>query len=299
MLTILVPTHNRLELLLNAIESIYKIFGNIQIIIADNSSMHYHSLPKFKSNVNVINVRQHEGDLAIVFKALIDNAKTKYSLIVQDDDVLVNKQLHQKIYHTLKYNNGVMSFAAKASKTNEMFLKLAFCGKFYDIPSFWHGNFQFGMCYYPTQALKYAVHRWFDDSHQYRIFEQSYDEAIALLAIAKAQRYTHCSDIGMDIGINNDNMSWNNILYRIYSSVTYIDDLASMLVLSSSWKENYKNIQFLDIIDDYPNISKRDIFNNKFILDIRNDVISKLNQHEPILKIQKYILYKMKQQFCI
>ena len=299
MLTILIPTHNRLDLLLKAICSIRTIFADVQIIVADNSSIHYSKLPNLGSNIQIIDTRQYEGDISIVFKALINNVNTKYSLIVQDDDILVNAQFHQKMYQLLNSNRHVMSFAAYVPKTNDIFLKHAFYGTFYGIPSFWHGNFQFGMCYYPTYALKYAIHKWFDINHEYRIFEQSYDEAIALLAIAKSKGYTHFSEIGMNIGVNNDNMSWNNILYRIYSSVTYIDDVADLLKLPNKWRDNYKDIQFLDIIDEFKNVSKDDIFNNNEILNIRKEVINKLVENKPLCQIQKFILDEMEKKFNI
>ena len=291
LLTIVVPTHNRIKELMRCIDSIMHIFPNINIIIGDNSNIAYHKIDNDmfnNNNIQIINLRNDEGNIFYVYKTIVEAVKTPYVLIVEDDDYLINSDIHYSIINDFieKNNNIVVSFSG-ITETNEYVLNHIFFGTFFDIPFFWNGNFQFGLCYYPTNNLLSSIIEWFhfDQTH---ILDGSYDEAIALLTIQKSKKYIHIPKVGEIIGIFTDNMSWNNSKNRIFSSSTYIDDLSKILHMPKSWNYKYKLCQMHDMHDEYDNISYDFLFNNKDLIDIR-DKMRLLFNKKSILEIKQQL----------
>lgn len=239
-LTVVVPTHNRIDLLYRCISSIKHIFPTIKIIIGDNSSTDYPDITMFNndSSITVINTRKHEGNIYIAYKSIIEKSKTKYTLIVEDDDMLINAKLHYRIIDIIKNNTAVISFAG-ITDTNEKTLYNKYSGNFFNIPSFWNGEFQFGLCYYPTNELLHAINKWFNYD-PVNIIDGTFDEAIALLTIQNIKKYYHIPEIGERIYTNTNNMSWNNPKHRIFSHCKYIDHLTQLLHMSNKWNLIYK-----------------------------------------------------------
>jgi GT2 family glycosyltransferase len=71
--TIVIPTHNRNVELNRCIYSIREIFPTMHIIIGDNSSLSYPILKIDNMyNVSIINTRNHEGNMHIAYKNIIE-----------------------------------------------------------------------------------------------------------------------------------------------------------------------------------------------------------------------------------
>lgn len=288
-LTVVIPTHNRKHLLKRCIQSIRSIYPAIRIIVGDNSSINYDQIDisEIDSSAELINTRKDEGNIYVAYKSIIEQVKTKYTLLVEDDDQLINKDLHYKILNILQQKTAVISFAG-ITNTNEKTLCYPFNGTFFDIPKFWDGKFQFGLCYYPTASLLRAFDIWFNyDSAN--IIDGTYDEAIALLTIQHVKSYYHFSDIGELIDTNANNMSWNNPKHRIFSYCKYIDNLTALLHMSDKWKNNYKQIQFNDIVNEYENLTYDKVFNNDKLFALRKEILNMINNHVKITDVNKYL----------
>jgi hypothetical protein len=84
------------------------------------------------------------------------------------------------------------------------------------------------MTYFNTDKLKYAFNIWFKNySHT---FVYSSDEALALI-IASLFKYKHINAMGLKIGIGNDNLSWNNLPFSMYSTYLYINNINKIIHL--------------------------------------------------------------------
>lgn len=282
-LTIVVPTHNRKYLLYKCISSIRRIFKTEHIIVCDNSSYNYSQL-ELPNTIDIINFRHDEGNIYNVYKSLVSNVKTPYTLIVEDDDQLINAKLHYKICQFIKTNLPcVITFQGKAH--DAVFMKFI-NPKIYSLPFIWNNEFQFGFGYYPTLSLYNSINTWFN-YNQCHNFESTYDEAIALLTIYDVKRYYHINSIGLNIGIQNDNMSWGNLLYRLYSAAFYIDDIFNILHMDNLWAYKYKNI----VLNDFNNITYDQLYYNNNFITLRNK-IQKLINNNYSAKYIKHFLFK-------
>lgn len=303
-LTIIVPTHNRKKQLTKCLRNIQLVFPKCKVIVGDNSSIDYPLVTdalKYNPNAQLIDLRNPLYAWSNVYQILINNVNTPYTLIVEDDDVIVNPSLHQSIIQQLT-NNNIISFSGLvwdkyilgANKFSQQITSnFNLCkNTFEDIPKFWNGCFQFGMMYFPTHIIQQAFTTWFDTKIE-RSYNFNSDEAIALLSISLTKKYKHIPTIGYMIGIGNDNLSWENDYFNVYSALTYIDDLAKILNMNNKWILTYYKIWMNELRDSISNFSY-DLFNNIDILQISSNIKQMIIQKCTSSMIKEYIKNDMK-----
>lgn len=283
-LTIIIPTYNRYNMLLNCISSIRNIYNDVQIIVGDSSKIKNEDVLQQLKSVDkllYVDLFKYERNLYMIFLSLLKLVKTEYVLIVEDDDQLVNQKTHYSIckllndFHykvltfstVLVYNNKEKKFLTNSFQYSDK-TKL-------DVPFFWNGEFQFGNTYFDTKLLIECFEQWCSCNLE-RIFDGSIDEAITLLAIYHSNSYFHFNDIGLQIGIAEDNVSWNNLLRTMYSSQTYIDDLAVAMNMNNAWRQQYKAIQLREIQSLCPDVQYNDVFQNTYLKCVRSNVKKQL-----------------------
>ena len=96
MISIIIPTHNRKEVLFRAIEY-YKNFNNIEIIVCDSSDKVENNFEKIKY------LHLPNTSFANKIKIALENATNKYVCLSPDDDFLIENNLI-KGYEFLKKN---------------------------------------------------------------------------------------------------------------------------------------------------------------------------------------------------
>ena len=304
LVTILIPFHNRKQLLIRALKSIKSIYSDINIIIGDNSSINYDSINTIAKQYNciVLNLRQYEANLPLVYKIMLDYVNTPYVLVCDDDDILVNKKIHNSIINMLsnyvKHNIfPCVSFLSydlnlKYSKNNIIVLNANDIKK-YNIPKLWNGQFQTGLMYFPTKYLIQSINIW-NNNNLERSFDLSHDECWALLSIQLANKYIHVSSIGM-IPDRSVSESLNPYL-SIFSCRSYIKDIAQILHKSIDWINIYESIQYKEISDIInKHINKNIIFNNNKLMQINKYIISCFSQKIPAYLIKKQLLSILEQ----
>ena len=100
MITIIIPTHNRKEVLKRAIEY-YKIFKNFEIIVCDSSEIAEDNFEKIKY-IHLPNM-----GFANKIKIALENANNKYVCLSPDDDFLIENNLligYEFLEKNLKYS---------------------------------------------------------------------------------------------------------------------------------------------------------------------------------------------------
>ena len=305
MLTILVLTHNRKDKLKKCLSSIYSIYNNyiqnnmVNVVVCDNSSETYDDLSNIiqkYTNIKYINIRKYSGNIGYAYKVSINNITTKYTLIVEDDDLLCNNKLHNKIFNILKFSYDIISFSYKSIENNKIYTHMNFSENIQlnitNAPLIWNGEFKFDCCYYPTEKLKIALNTWLkDDIH---MFDGSSDEAICILMLNNTY-ITHINECGLFITTDKLNESLNNIYMVIYSSRSYIKELALINNCSQEWIDKYQTVQ-LNIINSMSNIkyTYNDIFNNSDILQIEYNIKNMLKTNIKFNIIKTYIFTQMK-----
>lgn len=297
LLTIVVPTYNRYHLLHNCIKSIRSIYEDVKIIIGDSSDQLNENLKtQFDDNVEVLDLSAYRGDIYMIFTTLIKTVKTKYVLIVEDDDTLINKETHNIILKKLD-NVGVLTFANQVNIHGNTIQYLTDKFEFndntiHDIPSFWNGNFQFGSTYFNTELLARCFDRWILKD-RVRTFDGSIDESITLLAIYESRKYIHVNKVGLDIGVQNDNVSWNNLMMTLYSSSNYIKELRTELNETYEWQRKYEDIQLKEIQTMCSSITKTDLYDNTFYTNLKMHIASQINSNTSYIQLRQQLIKKL------
>lgn len=291
-LTIIIPTCNRQHLIANCITSAIDIFGeNAQYVVGDSSKKNILSyiLP-FKNFVKYISLQHLNGNMYEIYNSLLNSVKTEYVLILEDDDVLINKKFHLSALKQLDQYD-MLSFAAIDIHDNKYLCDVDTSSIANMIVS-WNGEYQFGTTYFKTNLLKLAFKKWFSDySHA---FIYSSDEALAIISMANAHKiHFHNSNIGMKIGINNDNLSWNNLQFSIYSTYSYITDIANIVKLDKDTLIKYRQIQLLELqtMTD-KKLTMQNIFLSTYLMRLHYKVKSMI-EIKPYCYIKKFIYNMM------
>ena len=295
-LTIVVPTYNRYYLLCDCIKSIRDIYHDAKIIIGDSSiDLDRNLKDKFDENVEVLDLSEYRGDIYMIFTTWIRTVKTQYVLIVEDDDRLINLSTHKKILSILRKNNEkVVTFANQVTINEKQLTYLTNNFNFnnntiHDIPTFWNGNFQFGSAYFDTQLLLECFDKWILQD-RIRTFDGSIDESITLLAIYKSRQYMHVNEVGLDIGVQDDNISWNNLMMTLYSSSTYIKELRKELNETTHWQYIYENIQLKEIQTMCPTITMDDVYHNNFYTKLRKKLSTQLKSDTSYMRLRQQLV---------
>lgn len=320
-LSILVQTCNRKQKLLKCLNSIYCIFNDqilaneIDVILSDNSSQQYEPLDmlvKAYKNLKYINLRYMNGNIGLSYLTTISKIETPYLLIIEDDDQLQNKAFHLNIYKDLniKYSNTIISFmySMVVIDIHGMYAtyKKLKCMNFqptsitiHNAPYLWNGEFKLDVCYYPTYKLKDAITLWLKD--EVHMYDGSSDEAIVLLMLNNNTMLQHKQEHGLFVTYDKSNESLENIEMTLYSSRSYIKELAKICNLSNEWINMYEQIQLNELNDNKYSyalnkkiFSYNDVYNNSDIYDIETNVRKMINNNS-FQNIKNYIQQNMKQ----
>lgn len=265
-LTIIVPTHNRAEKLSRCLDSIRKIHQDSRIVVGDNSDKCYQDISEIARNYNaeLIDLRNKAGCIGHVFKELIDCSRTDFTLIVEDDDILVNQLLHQKITSILSNRrmSQCISFGFCQIDQDSKIKKKYLCNRkqlksYKDFPSYWNAKFKFDTAYYKTSSLSRAFQIWIDKDHLERNYDGSSDEAIALIAFQIDSKIpVHFPDVGLEITKDHTNESLTNPYLMAYSSRSYIREVGQIAKLSKMQIQQWEDMQINEIRDDLPKIDR-------------------------------------------
>lgn len=269
-LTIIVPTHNRAEKLSKCLDSIRKIHQNARIVVGDNSDKCYQDISSIveKHDAELEDLRDYAGCIGSVFKHLIESSKTDFTLIVEDDDLLVNQVLHQKISSILSRRriSQCISFGFCQVNRDSSSKKRYLCDRnqlksYKEFPSYWNAKFKFDTVYYKTRSLSRAFQIWIDEDHPERNYDGSSDEAIALIAFQLDSKIPiHFPEIGLEITKDHTNESLTNPYLMAYSSRSYISEVGKIAKLTKMQMQRWQEIQLNEIQDDLPNLDSNFLY---------------------------------------
>jgi len=100
-LTIIIPTYNRNKLFERCLLSAISIFKDKVNYIIGNSGIdnikNIITSKFYNYNILYLNLSKYECNMYMIYKNLLDKVTTKYVLILEDDDMLVNQQFHLNI----------------------------------------------------------------------------------------------------------------------------------------------------------------------------------------------------------
>lgn len=273
-LSIIIPTHNRKELLLQAIASVKHIFGdNIKIIVGDNSSYDYEDLNDINCihNVHVLNLRKYEANLPFVYQKMISYAHSSYVLPLDDDDLLDNSCLHLKILSMLKNKKHIcMSFNTKLYDEKPLLdiKNMHIVNDINKVPELWNGNFQTGAMYYYADDLMHAINIF---SNIATAFDLSHDECWAMYCISKSQYTCHFPSIGLIVR-RHQSMSSSKGL-SLFSSRSYISNVCTHLDINANIQKLWEKIQLRELNDICQfKVNHDDVFGNKVLLNIEKTI---------------------------
>lgn len=272
-ITVVIPTHNRSNLLNRAIQSIQSIFDDATVIIGDNSNIQYqaenqHIADQYR-NCKYLDLSQYEANLPKVYKCMLSAATTEYVLPLDDDDVLVNKKTHSLALKIIAQKKCLVSFNTIEIESHASLLNANRFVEITDIdklPLFWNGQFQTGAMYYNRKDLLMAIDKWQTSSN---VFDLSHDECWAMLCMAQCRKCCHIPAVGLQV-----QRCFSGSMARhlaLFSSRDYIDKMADMLSLSYETRQKWKTIQIRELkqICQNENLKYNDVFENKnaFIID--------------------------------
>lgn len=291
-LTIIIPTCDRHQLIAQCIASAMNIFGkDACYIVGDSGKISAKPyILQFKDSIEYLPLQHLNSDMYRIYNTLLNAVKTEYVLVLEDDDILVNKEFHLTVLNMLDQHD-IVSFAAK-DIFNNTYLTNVDTSSISNMILSWNGEYQFGTTYFNTNLLKFAFEKWFSDySHT---FIYSSDEALAIIATDHARRkHIHFNDIGMMIGINNDNLSWSNLQFSMYATYSYINDIADIVNISKNTLDMYKQIQLAELQTlTSKHLTIENVFLSKYIMRLHRKVKAMID-HMPCSFIKKYIYNMM------
>lgn len=276
--SILIPTHNRANKLERAIKSVRALFNDIEIIIGDNSSIldqqqkNYYTSKKY--NCKYLDLLKYEADIYYVYLCMLIAAKTPYVFILEDDDILINLNVHLLAQKIISKHNCVVSFNIIDNHQN----KLLYSNRMFkttsidDIPIFWNGQYQMGVSYYNRQCLIHAINVWCNPSN---ILNFSNDECLTLLCINQMKKYIHIPFIGSIID-KTDSISISKE-WSIFACRQYIDIISDILHINKNTVERWKQIQLKELSDLCgTNVCYDDVYNNYKLMDVEKYIVTQL-----------------------
>lgn len=113
LVSVIIPSHNRFDFLINAIESVQnQTYKNVEIIVVNDCSKEqkYYEF-EFEKNVKVINLEKNQRDVLGYISAGhvrnfgIENSKGKYIAFLDDDDIWLPEKLKIQINKLENSNN--------------------------------------------------------------------------------------------------------------------------------------------------------------------------------------------------
>ena len=278
-ISILIPAHNRSIQLSRAVQSVRKLFSNIEIFIGDNSS----DAHAIEQNIAIsrqykckyLSLYQYEANIYKVYLCLLEASSTSHILILEDDDMLVNKKTHALAQQIAIAQNSVVSF----NIIDTTHVKLLYSNKMLQtseidrIPLFWNGQFQMGTTYFNRQALINAIQYWCKPDN---ILDFSNDECLTLLCIKQQKKYVHLPFVGSIID-KSFSISLSKE-WSIFSCRKYIDVISQILNIDHSIVQKWKQIQLKELAElrEMP-IQYEDVFNNSRLTDVEKYIIGNLN----------------------
>lgn len=288
-LTIIIPTYNRNKLFERCLLSAISIFKDKVNYIIGNSGIdnikNIITSKFYNYNILYLNLSKYECNMYMIYKNLLDKVTTKYVLILEDDDMLVNQQFHLNILKQI-HQYDFITFASTDNKNSYM-TNIFYTDDWQNIPILWNGEYQFGMSYFKTQLLKEAFNIWF--INELNKFVYSSDEALALIIASKTKKIKHFNEIGLVIGIQNDNLSWNNLPFSLYSTYSYINDIQKILNIRKDVIKKYKNIQLIELQTMTNKKLSYSIYTNKYVKYIQENVRQKILKYKNAKEIKSYI----------
>lgn len=221
----------------------------------------------------------------MIYKTLLDKVTTEYVLILEDDDKIVNQHLHKNILNQIDQYD-LITFASTDGK-NQYMNNCFYSNYWQEIPIQWNGEYQFGMTYFKTSMLRDAFDLWFKDV--LNKFVYSSDEALALIVASKSKKLKHFNEIGLKIGIQHDNLSWNNLPFSLYSTYSYINNIQKLLDIKNDIIQKYKNIQLSELQTMSNKKLSNSIYISKYIKYIQENVKQKILNNKNAKEIKSYI----------
>lgn len=248
-LTIVVPTHSRPDLLDNALSSARQIFNDIQIIVGGNSSefQQQNKNVSQKYSCKYLNLVEYEANIPQIYLNMLYETKSQFILPLDDDDILINKRLHYLAIKMAIKNNALVSFNTCQYENKQ---HLLYINRYIDInninklPLLWNGQFQTGSAYYNREILIEAIKKWKTPTN---VLDMSHDECWAMICAYIQKRYIHIPSIGLMVRKNISQSMIKN--FAIFSSRSYIDDMANMLHLDDITRNKWKSIQLRELSD--------------------------------------------------
>lgn len=295
-LTVIIPTYKRNKLVEDCLSSAVSMFGDNACYIVGNSysdDVNNIIYSKFGNhNIVYLDLHEHECDMYQIYKNLLAEVATEYVIVLEDDDKLINQQLHLHILDVL-HNYDLVTFASTDGK-NMYMDKFSYDSDWQEIPIRWGGEYQFGMTYFKTRLLREAFDMWFKDIANRFVY--SSDEALALIVASKSRKLAHFNEIGLKIGVQDDNLSWNNLPFSLYSSCSYIDSIQKMLGIRRDNIQKYKHIQLAELQTMSNKKLSDSVCSSKYVKYIQENVKQKIASHISAKDIKAYI-YAMMQMY--
>ena len=100
----------------------------------------------------------------------------------------------------------------------------------------------------------------------------------------------HVNEVGLDIGVQDDNISWNNLMMTLYSSSTYIKELRKELNETTHWQYIYENIQLKEIQTMCPTITMDDVYHNNFYTKLRKKLSTQLKSDTSYMRLRQQLV---------
>ena len=218
-LSILIPTYNRRKEFERLFERLYSKFSNnpyFEIIVACSSPEYMPTITNKWSmkgvwNVTCLNTKGCTREQNYL-KGL-SHCRGKYTLIVEDDDIVDTETIYTFVYEHLANNPDADLFVYSLMKVGQSCIlpqtksisSEEFLTAFYER---YRNDFQWGQCITNTLLLKRAMYTlWVRDKELDLI--QS-DELITLMVAQEAKKVCISEYKLLWVGIGLDNYSWNN-----------------------------------------------------------------------------------------
>ena len=289
-LSVIIPTYKRNKLFKECLSSVVFIFKDNAKYIVGNSYnnddiRNFINLKFSNYNIMYLDLFKYECNMYMIYKTLLDNVTTEYVLILEDDDKIVNQHLHKNILNQIDQYD-LITFASTDGK-NQYMNNCFYSNYWQEIPIQWNGEYQFGMTYFKTSMLRDAFDLWFKDV--LNKFVYSSDEALALIVASKSKKLKHFNEIGLKIGIQHDNLSWNNLPFSLYSTYSYINNIQKLLDIKNDIIQKYKNIQLSELQTMSNKKLSNSIYISKYIKYIQENVKQKILNNKNAKEIKSYI----------
>lgn len=237
LVSIIIPTYNRANYLVESIESVLKqTYENIEIIVSDNASTDntFEVMQKYKDNKKIKYFRNKKniGMVSNWKKALYEYANGEYAMILSDDDYLIDVNYIKEAVKSIKkcnsklvFSNCLQIFEKDGKIVKEELIK-------YDLPECNEGK----KLYFAWRTDNYTNSMFFSFLLQTVIFDR--DMSIALNAF-KNNILSADFELWLKFLASNFNVSFITTVgaaYRIHSS----NEAKRNVYNYKMWLDNFK-----------------------------------------------------------